>query len=267
MPSLLPGVIHPLVPGGEDMAAPQGHITPPWNSLPSEAPNGVSPAPLPSEAPASPEATAALGASGENPGVVEGDLRSIYEEIEALGLTPVTQGEDDPLPAGLDLGDLTPAPFSPCSLPLTIVSPPTSEEPLDCSTNPAADGTPLMASKPAEAMASATRPGPEPPGAPLVGVEQSTSFPVRGPTEDSPPPDAVAAKPTIEPAPGIGENPLPNPQTLEPDREVPLPSYLASGAQNLTFAPAPATDANPVPIPSTSPDVIAVPGLSPSPFQ
>ncbi|EMP30685.1 hypothetical protein UY3_12107 [Chelonia mydas] len=184
---------------------------------PPKTPEGAPPAPVPSEAPVSPEATVTLGAGGENPEVVESNLPSIYEEIEALGLTPVTQGEDDPLPAGLDLGDFTPAPLSPCSLPLTVASAPTSEEPLDSSINLATEGTLLTAAEPVEATASATRRGPEPPGAPLIGVEQSTSFPGGGPTEDSPPPDAVAAKPTIEPAPSITESPLHTPSTLEPD--------------------------------------------------
>ncbi|EMP28342.1 hypothetical protein UY3_14524 [Chelonia mydas] len=85
-----------------------------------------------------------------------------------------------------------------------------SEEPLDSSINPAPEGTLLTATEPVEAMASAMRLGPEPPGVPLIGVEQSTSSLGRGPTEDSPPPDAVAAKPTIEPAPGIAESHLPS---------------------------------------------------------
>ncbi|EMP23688.1 hypothetical protein UY3_19258 [Chelonia mydas] len=154
------------------MAAPEGSISPPWDSLSSKAPEGAPPALLPSEAPVSPKVTLASGASRENPRVVEGDLPSIYKEIEALGLTPVTQGEDDALPAGLDLGDLTPAPLSPYSLPVTVASTTSSKEPLDSFINPAADGSLLMAAKPPEAMASATWPGPEPPGTPLVGVEQ-----------------------------------------------------------------------------------------------
>ncbi|EMP24458.1 Latent-transforming growth factor beta-binding protein 1 [Chelonia mydas] len=168
------GVFHPPVPAGEDVAVPERSTAPPLESLPSKVPDGAPPAPFPPEATVSPEATVTSGAGGENPGVVEGDLSSIYQEMEALGLT---QGEGDPLPAGLNLGDLTPAPLSPCSLPLTIVSAPVSEKPLDSSTNPATDGTLLMAAEPVEVTASATRPGLKPPEAPLVGMEQSTSFP------------------------------------------------------------------------------------------
>ncbi|EMP35356.1 hypothetical protein UY3_07528 [Chelonia mydas] len=113
-PSALPtGVFHPPVPAGEDVAALEGSISPAKESLPSKTPEGASSALVPSEASMSPEVTVASGASGENPGVADSDLPSIYEEIEALGLTPVTQGEDDPMPAGLDLGDLTPAPLFP----------------------------------------------------------------------------------------------------------------------------------------------------------
>ncbi|EMP27727.1 hypothetical protein UY3_15180 [Chelonia mydas] len=196
-PSALPtGVFHPPVPAGEDVAAPEGSISPPRESLPSETPQGAPSALVPSEASVSPEATIASGASGENPGVAESDLPSIYEEIKALGLTPVIQGVDDPMPAGLDLGDLTPAPLFPCSIPLTAISAPTSEEPLDSSINLATDVIPLTATEPVEVTASATRPVPEPPGAPLVGVEQLTSILGGGPTGDSPPPDAMAAKPT-----------------------------------------------------------------------
>ncbi|CAM4623100.1 unnamed protein product [Lepidochelys olivacea] len=77
----------------------------------------------------------------------------MYEEIEALGLTPVTQRENDRLPAGLNLGNLTPVPLSPCSLPLTAFL---GEHP--------AEGSP-----PPEAMAakSSTKPAPIITGSPL----------------------------------------------------------------------------------------------------
>ncbi|EMP24733.1 hypothetical protein UY3_18187 [Chelonia mydas] len=123
----------------------------------------------------------------------------MFKEIEALDLTPVTQGEDDFLPANLNLDDIAPPLFSPCSLPLTAASAPTSEEPWDSFINPATDGIPLTTTKPAQVTASAMRPGHLSPGAPPVGAEQSTSIPGGGPTEDNPPPDAVAAKSTIEP--------------------------------------------------------------------
>ncbi|EMP32606.1 hypothetical protein UY3_10252 [Chelonia mydas] len=129
-PSTLPtSVSHPPVSAGKDMAPPEGNFSPPRETLPSEtleeAPSVLT---LP-KAPVNPEATVVAGASGENPGAVESVLSSMFEEIEALYLTPVTQGEDDLLPANLDLSDLTPPLFSPCSLPLTVASAPTSEEP------------------------------------------------------------------------------------------------------------------------------------------
>ncbi|EMP27328.1 hypothetical protein UY3_15587 [Chelonia mydas] len=63
-PSALPlGVFHPLVPAGEDVGALEGHIAPPWESLHSEAPDGVPPAPLPFEAPVKPEPTITSGAA------------------------------------------------------------------------------------------------------------------------------------------------------------------------------------------------------------
>ncbi|EMP39119.1 hypothetical protein UY3_03693 [Chelonia mydas] len=83
---------------------------------------------------------------------MESVLSSMFEEIEALDLTLVAQGEDDLLPANLDLGDLTPPLFSPFSLPLTAASAPTSEEPLDSSIDPAIDGTLLMTTEPAQMM-------------------------------------------------------------------------------------------------------------------
>ncbi|EMP34848.1 hypothetical protein UY3_07985 [Chelonia mydas] len=191
--ALPPGESHPLEPAGDDVAAMEGHTaTPPESFL-----KGAFHAPLPPKAPASPEASIASGTSEEVPGVVSGDFPSIFAEMEALGLTPVTQGEDDPLLGGLNLSDLTPAPLSPCSVPLTAASAPTSEEPLDSSTSPATDGPPLMAAEPIEATASATRMGPESPGTSLAAVGQPTSFPGGGPTADSPPKEAVAAPPSF----------------------------------------------------------------------
>ncbi|CAM5103769.1 unnamed protein product [Natator depressus] len=110
--------VHPLVSGGEDRLALEGRTPPPRETLPSETPEDALSARIPSEPPANPEATAEAGPRGEAPGVAGVGLSSVYAEIEALDLTPVTQGEDDLLPAGLRLGNLTPAPFSPYSLPL-----------------------------------------------------------------------------------------------------------------------------------------------------
>ncbi|CAM5102955.1 unnamed protein product [Natator depressus] len=262
-PSTLPtSASHPPVSAGKDVVAPEGSVSPPRETLPSEtleeAPSVLT---LP-KAPVKPEATIVAGASGENPGATESVLSSKFEEIEALNLTPVAQGEDDLLPANLNLGDLTPPLFSPCSLPLTAVSAPTSEEPLDSSTDPAADGTPLTTTEPAQVTAGAMRLGHELPGAPPIGAEQSISFLGGGPTEDNPPPDAVAAKSTIEPAPGITESSLPTHLTLEPDREAPPSSCLPPETQNLASARAPA----PTPIQSTSCNVIAAPGAVSFPF-
>ncbi|EMP34850.1 hypothetical protein UY3_07987 [Chelonia mydas] len=150
-PSTLPlGVFHPPVPAGEDVAAPERSAAPPLEFLPTEAPDGALSAPLTSGATVSPEASVTSGSGGENPRVVEGDLPSIYEEIKALGLTPVTQREDDPLLVDLDLRDLSPAPLSPYSLTLTVVSASAPKGPLGSSICPAAGGTPLTAAEPTE---------------------------------------------------------------------------------------------------------------------
>ncbi|CAM4427094.1 unnamed protein product [Caretta caretta] len=110
-PSVLPaGAHHPLVPAGDNVVARKGSTVPPLETLPSKDPDGAPPAPLPLTTPVSLGASVAPGTSGEASGVAAGELPSIYEEIEALGLTPVTQGEDDPLLADLDLSDLAPAP-------------------------------------------------------------------------------------------------------------------------------------------------------------
>ncbi|EMP36087.1 Aspartyl/asparaginyl beta-hydroxylase, partial [Chelonia mydas] len=252
------------------VAAREGSTAPPLESLPSKAPDGASGAPV------SPEASVASGTGGENSGVVEGELPSIYEEIEALGLYPVTQREDDPLPAGLDLSNLTPAPPSPCSLPLTAVSAPSSKGSLGSSICPAVGGTLLLAAEPTEATASAVRLGPEPHGLPLMGMWRPTSFPGGDPTED-----VVATTSAVVLEPSITEGPLPCPQLPELDREGPFPSGLATAAQDPAFAPlqdsapdpclAPtldpclAPDVNPVPLPSTSRD-IAAPGAIISSF-
>ncbi|CAM5115340.1 unnamed protein product, partial [Natator depressus] len=156
--------IHPLVLGGEDRLALEGRTPPPWGTLPSETPEDTPSARIPSQPPANPEATAEAGPRGEAPGVAGVGLSSVYAEIEALDLTLVTQGEDDLLPAGLELGNLTPAPLSPCSLPLI-------------------------------------------------------AFPGEHPAEGGPPPDAMAAKTTTEPAPSITGSPFPYPLTLDSAQE------------------------------------------------
>ncbi|TFK03194.1 myelin protein zero-like protein 3 [Platysternon megacephalum] len=253
-PSALPtGAFHPLVPAGDDVAA---SVV----SLPVETSDGAPPAPLPPTPPAMPEASVASGASGVDPGVAGGELRSIFEEIEALGLTPVTQGEDDPLPAGLDLADLTPASPSPCSILLTAVSAPASEGPLDSLTCPAAGGTPLTAAEPVEATAGATRSGPELPGESLVGVGQPSSFPGGDPIGVFSPPDAVADPSAIEPEPGISGDPLSTPQTPESELVGPPSAHPAHGARDPAFVPPPGPPPDPGPVPSTPSDIIAAPG-------
>ncbi|EMP35680.1 hypothetical protein UY3_07166 [Chelonia mydas] len=266
---LVTGAFHPPVPSGEDVAAPEDSIAPPWESLPSEAPSGAPPAPVTSEAPVSPKATVASSASGENPRVAEGDLPPIYEGIEALGLTLVTQGEDNPLPATSTLSDLTPVPLSACSLSLTAASAPASEGPLGSFICPATGGALLNATKPTEATAGATQPGPKSHGVSLVGVGQPISFPGGDPTADRPPSDAVASRPSMEPEPCIIGGPLSTLSKVpEPDQEEPPPSGLATGAQDPASAPladfaldpCPGPDANLVLLPSTSRDAIAAPG-------
>ncbi|EMP39023.1 hypothetical protein UY3_03742 [Chelonia mydas] len=105
------------------MAADGGITAPLVESPPKEASVGVLLAPLPSVPPAVVDtgAITALAPDGEDSGAVGTGFTSIFEEIEALGLTPVTQGEDDPQSEGLDLdgGSVPPPPPpSPCpSLP------------------------------------------------------------------------------------------------------------------------------------------------------
>ncbi|CAM4587037.1 unnamed protein product [Caretta caretta] len=203
-PSAMPtSESHLPVSRGEDRMALEGRIFPPRETRPSETPEEAPSTWIPPEPPVNPKATVEAGPRGGAPEVAEDDLSSMYEEIEALGLTPVTQGEDDLLPAGLDLGNLTPVPLSPCSLPLT-------------------------------------------------------AFPGGHPTEGGPPPDAMAAKSTTEPAPSITGSPLPHPSTLESAQEAPPFSCLPPEAQSLASAPAP----TPVPAQSTSScNAIATPGV------
>ncbi|EMP33153.1 hypothetical protein UY3_09715 [Chelonia mydas] len=221
----------------------------------------------------SPRESVASGTSGETSRVAEGELPSIYEEIEALGLTPVTQGEDDPLLAGLDLSNLTLAPPVPCPLPLTATFAPTSEGSQGCSICPAVGGTLLLAAESTEAIAGALRLGPELHGLPLKGVGRLTSFPGGDPTDG-----AVTTMPAVVPEPSIMEGPLPHPHLPEPDRERPSSNGLAPGAQDPTFAPlpgsapnpclalpldpCPAPDVNPAPVPP--PPVLSLPPLGPS---
>ncbi|EMP28009.1 hypothetical protein UY3_14895 [Chelonia mydas] len=153
-PSAMPmSEIHTPVSGGEDKIALEGRISPPQETLPSVTSEEAPSSRMSPESPANPEATVEAGARGETPRVAEGDLSSMFEEIEALGLTPVTQGEDDLLLGGLDLGNLTPVPLSPCSLPLTAFP----------GEHPAEGGPPLDAM----AAKSTTEPVPSITGSPL----------------------------------------------------------------------------------------------------
>ncbi|XP_029769744.1 vegetative cell wall protein gp1-like, partial [Terrapene carolina triunguis] len=141
-------------------------------------------------------------------------------------------------------------------------------EPLGSLTCPAASDTLLTAAEPVQATAGASRPGHELPGVSLVAVGQPSSFPGGGPVADCSPPAAVAVPSAVEPEPGIPGDPLPNPQTPEPDREEPPSSCPAPGARDSTSvplpdptsAPVPALTPGPIPIPSTSHDAIAAPG-------
>ncbi|CAM4599594.1 unnamed protein product [Lepidochelys olivacea] len=217
-PSVLPaGAHHPLVPAGDNVVARKGSTIPPLGTLPSTDPDGAPPAPLPLTTPVSLGASVASGTSGEASGVAAGELPSIYEEIEALGLTPVTQGEDDPLLAGLDLSDLAPTPPVPCPLPLPVTFATASEGPQGSSICPAVSGTLRLDAEPTEATAGAFWLGPEPHGLPLEDVGRLTSFPGGDPTAG-----AVAPLPVVVPEPDILEGPLPHPHLPEPDREGPF---------------------------------------------
>ncbi|CAM4599578.1 unnamed protein product [Lepidochelys olivacea] len=271
-PSVLPaGAHHPLVPAGDNVVARKGSTIPPLGTLPSTDPDGAPPAPLPLTTPVSLGASVASGTSGEASGVAAGELPSIYEEIEALGLTPVTQGEDDPLLAGLDLSDLAPTPPVPCPLPLPVTFATASEGPQGSSICPAVSGTLRLDAEPTEATAGAFWLGPEPHGLPLEDVGRLTSFPGGDPTAG-----AVAPLPVVVPEPDILEGPLPHPHLPEPDREGPFSTGLAPGAQAPALAPlpgsvpnpclalprdpCPAPDVNPAPAPPTSRAVTAAPG-------
>ncbi|CAM4577298.1 unnamed protein product [Caretta caretta] len=195
--------IHPLVSGGEDGLALEGRIPPPRETLPSETSEDAPSAWTLPEPPADPEVAIEAGPRGEAPGVAGVGLSPVYAEIEALDLTPVTQGGDDLLPAGLELGSLTPASLSPCSLPLIV-------------------------------------------------------FPGEHSADSGPPPDAMAAKTTMEPASSIIGSPLPHPLTLDSAQEALSFSCLPPAPQSLTSAPAP------TPAPAQSPsscNVNAAPGV------
>ncbi|CAM4686518.1 unnamed protein product [Caretta caretta] len=195
--------IHPLVSGGEDGLALEGRIPPPRETLPSETSEDAPSAWTLPEPPADPEAAVEAGPRGEAPGVAGVGLSPVYAEIEALDLTPVTQGGDDLLPAGLELGSLTPASLSPCSLPLIV-------------------------------------------------------FPGEHSAESGPPPDAMAAKTTMEPASSIIGSPLPYLLTLDSAQEALSFSCLPPAPQSLTSAPAP------TPAPAQGPsscNVNAAPGV------
>ncbi|EMP34271.1 Alkaline ceramidase 3 [Chelonia mydas] len=125
-PSALPmSASHPPVSAGKDVVAPEGSVSPSRETLPSETLEEVPSVLTLPEAPLNPEATIGAGAIGENPGATERVLSSMFEEIEALDLTLVAQGEDDFLPANLDLGDITPPsfPHAPSPYLLLLLSP------------------------------------------------------------------------------------------------------------------------------------------------
>ncbi|CAM4566007.1 unnamed protein product [Caretta caretta] len=183
----------------------------------------------------------------------------------------VTQGEDDPLLAGLDLSDLAPAPPVPCPLPPPVTFATASEGPQGSSICPAVSGTLRLDAEPTEATAGALWLGPEPHGLPLEDVGRLTSFPGGDPTAG-----AVAPLPVVVPESDILEGPLPHPHLPEPDREGPFSTGLAPGAQAPALAPlpgsvpdpclalprdpCPAPDVNPAPAPPTSRAVTAAPG-------
>lgn len=86
---------------------------------------GILPAPLPPVPPATADTGAIIAPviGGEDSGAVGTAFTSIFEDIEALGLTLVMQGKDNPPPAGfnLDAGLVPLPPPSPCPSPPALV--------------------------------------------------------------------------------------------------------------------------------------------------
>ncbi|XP_067417517.1 proline-rich protein 36-like [Emydura macquarii macquarii] len=194
------------------------------------------------------------------PGVAEGDYSSIFAEIESLGLTPVTQGEDDPLPPGLDLGGLMPAlPLPPSPLPQTAV-PALELPPPDAPDCLAVAGLPSAAAEPLEATASAEQPGP---GASEAG--QLSLTPPGGPDLSRPLSlaGAVGAEPVLAPGPSVAEGPPPDPTPLTPELgpEESSPGGAALGAPDPHPAPASVPDPAPGPDSVPAPDFVPVPPL------
>ncbi|XP_067419401.1 proline-rich protein 36-like [Emydura macquarii macquarii] len=228
----------------------------PFAPLRAGAAEGDASAPLP---PSSPVVDpAALG-------VAEGDYGAIFAEIEALGLTPVTQGEDDPLSPGLGLGGLLPAlPLPPSPLSQTAVPAlelPSSDAP-EC---PAVAGFPSAAAGPLEATASAEQPGP---GASEAG--QLSLSPSGGPALSRPLSvvGAVGAELVLAPGPSVIEGPLPDPTPLPPalGSEESSPGGAAPGAADPHPGPASAPDPTPGPDSAPAPDSAPNPPLPGSQF-
>ncbi|EMP37356.1 hypothetical protein UY3_05440 [Chelonia mydas] len=86
------------------MAAEESSVPPLLVSPPEEAPEEALPIPLPPVPLVSTEVTTASFAAEGDLVVVGRKFTSIFEEIEALGLTPAIQGEDGPLLEILSLG-------------------------------------------------------------------------------------------------------------------------------------------------------------------
>ncbi|TFJ97766.1 structure-specific endonuclease subunit slx1 [Platysternon megacephalum] len=215
------------------MAVDGGYPAPLVESPPEEASAGVPPAPVPPVPPAAADTGAIVApfAGGEDSGAVGTDFTSIFEEIEALGLILVTQGEDDPPPEGLDLGGslAPPPPPPPCPSPHAVAPALVLGAPLALPISLAVDTTLCEAAKPLGEMADAERLGPGPVGTPsTTWMERLVSPPEGGPHDDSIMPDAVAAGDTlaVTPMPGDGEGP---PPALGPGRGEPHPSSSAAG--------------------------------------
>ncbi|EMP23946.1 hypothetical protein UY3_19013 [Chelonia mydas] len=258
------------------MSADRDATAPLVESPPEEASVGIhrAPAPLPCAPPAAVDigAITALVTGGKDSGAAGTEFTSIFEEIEALGLIPVTQEEDDPAPVSLDLGaDSVPPPPPPSPCPsLPAVAPAlVLGAPLALPICLAADGTSPEAAQPPQATADAERSGPGPVGAPsTTQMEQLASPLERGPTEVSVVPDTMAAGDVCLTAPvtGVGEGPSLTLVPLSPNsgQEEPHPDSPASGDCEPISVPAPVLTPAPSPSPAPVPILAFVPAPTPS---
>nr|XP_014431734.1 basic proline-rich protein-like [Pelodiscus sinensis] len=286
-----PGERQQEAPAEEAVAARGDNHVPPEEPIHEEASDGAPPAQAPIAPPSVPaEVIGALVAGGEGSGAEGMELSSIFEEIEALGLTPLTQGEDDPPPAGLGLGGDSVAPPPPLPNPVSQVADPilTLGAPLILPTGPADSSAGTDAAEPPGATAGAERPSPGAEGAPppVTGVGRSSSLPVGGPPQDTILADAEALILAFPSEPGVGADPpVPDPDPQVPIREAPQPGGMATGdpfpdpawdsdapprpdppptPASALYEPISGTEPSPVPDPSPTPMSAPFPNPDPS---